>query len=48
MEISSHIFGKVDKATSRRLIDEILDVAEQKGTGMWTPDGKSSEHHDNQ
>jgi 6-phosphogluconate dehydrogenase len=36
MEISSHIFGKVDKTTSRRLIDEILAVAKQKGTGMWT------------
>jgi 6-phosphogluconate dehydrogenase len=36
MEISSHIFGKVDETTGRRLIDEILDVAKQKGTGMWT------------
>src|ERR1019366_5043741 len=36
MEISSHIFGKVDERTGRRLIDEILDVAKQKGTGMWT------------
>src|ERR1039457_4922184 len=36
MEISSHIFGKVDETTSRRLIDEILAVAKQKGTGMWT------------
>jgi 6-phosphogluconate dehydrogenase len=36
MEISSHIFGKVDGTTGRRLIDEILDVAKQKGTGMWT------------
>jgi 6-phosphogluconate dehydrogenase len=36
MEISSHIFGKVDETTGQRLIDEILDVAEQKGTGMWT------------
>jgi 6-phosphogluconate dehydrogenase len=36
MEITSHIFGKVDEQTGRRLIDEILDVARQKGTGMWT------------
>ncbi|MGD0262732.1 MAG: NADP-dependent phosphogluconate dehydrogenase [Verrucomicrobiota bacterium] len=36
MEISSHIFGKVDETTGQRLIDEILDVAKQKGTGMWT------------
>ena len=36
MEITSHIFGKVDEKTGQRLIDEILDVAKQKGTGMWT------------
>ena len=36
MEISSHIFGKVDETTSWRLIDEILAVAKQKGTGTWT------------
>src|ERR1035441_3316208 len=36
MEISSHIFGKVHETTGRRLIDEILAVAKQKGTGMWT------------
>jgi len=36
MEISSHIFSKVDGTTGRRLIDEILAVAKQKGTGMWT------------
>src|ERR1035441_10210153 len=36
MEKSSHIFGKVDATTGRRLIDEILAVAKQKGTGMWT------------
>src|ERR1035437_3731928 len=36
MEISSHIFGKVDETTGRRLIDEILAVAKQTGTGMWT------------
>ncbi len=36
VEITSHIFGKVDEQTGQRLIDEILDVAKQKGTGMWT------------
>ena len=36
MEITSHIFSKVDERTGQRLIDEILDVAKQKGTGMWT------------
>jgi 6-phosphogluconate dehydrogenase len=36
VEITSHIFSKVDAKTGQRLIDEILDVAKQKGTGMWT------------
>ena len=36
MEITSNIFGKVDEKTGKRLIDVILDVARQKGTGMWT------------
>ena len=36
VEISSHIFSKSDEETGQRLIDEILDVAKQKGTGMWT------------
>ena len=36
IEITGHIFGKVDDKTGKRLIDEILDVARQKGTGMWT------------
>jgi 6-phosphogluconate dehydrogenase len=36
MEISSHIFSKQDEKTGKRLIDEILDVAKQKGTGLWT------------
>ena len=26
----------MDEQTGKRLIDEILDVAKQKGTGMWT------------
>jgi 6-phosphogluconate dehydrogenase len=36
MEITSHIFSKTDEKTGKRLIDEILDIAMQKGTGMWT------------
>ena len=36
VEITSHIFTRVDEQTGRRLIGEILDVARQKGTGMWT------------
>jgi 6-phosphogluconate dehydrogenase len=36
VEITSHIFSKQDAKTGKRLIDEILDVAKQKGTGMWT------------
>jgi 6-phosphogluconate dehydrogenase len=36
MEITSQIFTKQDKKTGKRLIDEILAVAKQKGTGMWT------------
>jgi len=36
VEISGHIFSKQDEKTGKRLIDEILDVARQKGTGMWT------------
>ena len=36
VEITSRIFGVVDDKTHKRLIDEILGVAEQKGTGMWT------------
>ncbi len=35
-EITSHIFAKQDAKTGRRLIDEIRDVAQQNGTGMWT------------
>jgi 6-phosphogluconate dehydrogenase len=36
METTSHIFNRVDEETGKRLIDQILDVAKQKGTGMWT------------
>ena len=36
LEITGDIFGMTDKKTGGRLIDQILDVARQKGTGMWT------------
>lgn len=36
IEITSHIFDKVDEKTGKALIDEILGVAKQMGTGMWT------------
>ncbi len=36
LEITSRIFQKVDPQTGKRLVDVILDVAKQKGTGMWT------------
>jgi 6-phosphogluconate dehydrogenase len=36
MEITSHIFSKADEKTGKRIVDEILDIAKQKGTGMWT------------
>lgn len=35
IEISAGIFEKVDERTGNRLIDKILDVSRQKGTGMW-------------
>jgi len=36
LEITGDIFCQQDEQTKRRLIDVILDEAEQKGTGMWT------------
>lgn len=36
LEITTQIFTRVDNKTGKKLIDEILDVAKQKGTGMWT------------
>jgi 6-phosphogluconate dehydrogenase len=36
IEITGKIFGTVDKKTGLRLVDVILDVAKQNGTGMWT------------
>jgi 6-phosphogluconate dehydrogenase len=36
VEITSRIFSKLDETTGNRLIDVILDVGKQNGTGMWT------------
>ena len=36
LEITNHIFSQVDEKTGKRVIDAILDVAKQKGSGMWT------------
>ncbi|MBE2233182.1 MAG: NADP-dependent phosphogluconate dehydrogenase [Anaerolinea sp.] len=36
MEITAQIFAHVDQRTGKTLVDEILDEARQKGTGMWT------------
>jgi 6-phosphogluconate dehydrogenase len=36
IEITAEIFKKVDEKTGNRLIDEVLDEARQKGTGLWT------------
>ena len=36
LEITSAIFCQPDETSDKRLIDLILDQADQKGTGMWT------------
>ncbi len=36
VEITADIFLKVDDKTGNRLLDQVLDVARQKGTGKWT------------
>lgn len=36
MEITGRIFQQDDPETGKRLVDVILDVARQKGTGIWT------------
>ncbi len=36
IEITANIFKKKDDITGKHLVDVILDVAEQKGTGRWT------------
>lgn len=36
IEITMNIFNNYDQDTNQPMIDVILDVAEQKGTGQWT------------
>ena len=36
LDITCHIFRKTDPKTGALLLDSILDVARQKGTGKWT------------
>lgn len=36
IEITADIFTKIDDDTGKPLIDQVLDVAGQKGTGKWT------------
>ena len=36
VEITAQIFRKIDPRTGNQLVDMILDVARQKGTGKWT------------
>jgi 6-phosphogluconate dehydrogenase len=36
MEITAKIFTRQDERTGKPLVEEILDRARQKGTGMWT------------
>jgi 6-phosphogluconate dehydrogenase len=36
VEITSHIFARVDDETGRPLVELVLDAAGQKGTGRWT------------
>jgi 6-phosphogluconate dehydrogenase len=36
VEITGRIFGRTDERTGKPLIDELVDVAKQNGTGMWT------------
>lgn len=35
IEITADIFTKIDEETGKPLVDMILDMAEQKGTGRW-------------
>jgi 6-phosphogluconate dehydrogenase len=36
VEITAHIFQVMDAESGRPLVDQILDQAQQKGTGKWT------------
>ena len=42
VEITSQIFSKQDEKTGKRMIDEILDVAKQKGTGTAISEANSN------
>ena len=36
IEITAKIFKQVDPRTGQRVVDVIVDIARQKGTGLWT------------
>ncbi len=36
VEITAKVFRKIDPKTGKHLLDSVLDVARQKGTGKWT------------
>ena len=36
MEVTAKVFRKIDPKTGKHLLDAVLDVARQKGTGKWT------------
>ena len=36
IEITAKIFKQVDPRTGQRVVDVIVDIARQKGTGIWT------------
>ena len=42
IEITAEVLGQVDDATGRPLVDVIVDQAEQKGTGRWTVQTRST------
>jgi 6-phosphogluconate dehydrogenase len=44
VEITAEIFRKVDDVTGKRLVDVVLDTAQQLGTGMWTTQDALSLH----
>jgi 6-phosphogluconate dehydrogenase len=44
VEITSKIFKQVDPGTGQRVVDVILDIARQKGTGLWTSQEAKDQH----
>ena len=36
IEITGHVLRRIDEATGQSLVDVIMDIAGQKGTGRWT------------